>query len=1641
MSFFLPGRVNGARVGVFSLLFLLSLSWVGVAFSQVAPLDIDSATQSSTRSGGVASRAIDGNTNGIYRNRSVTHTDRDTQAWWTADLGQLANLAEVEVYNRTDCCRARLSNFHVLVSATPFSSNSLDANLNDPSVWSFFHSGALSGDSVSIPVAADGRYVRIQLQGRNFLSLAEVIVSGVPLTTQAPNNPPVAVNDAATVESGLTVTIDVLGNDSDADSTGALTVTLPSGSTTNGQAVVQSNGAIQFTAAAGITAEIEDSFTYTVTDSDGDSSTATVTVTITPAIPVVDGLVTLAPVSASQSTTGFGGVASRAIDGNTAGNSFTHTALETQPWWTADLGVLANVVEVEIHNRTTCCRNRLSDFHVLVSATPFSSNSLDANLNDPSVWSFFHSGALSGDSVAIPVAADGRYVRIQLQGRNYLSLAEVSVSGVPLTTEVPNIPPVAVNDTATVESGSTVTIDVLGNDSDADSTGALTVTLPSGSTTNGQAVVQSNGAIQFTTAAGITAEVEDSFTYTVTDSDGDSSTATVTVTITPAIPVVDGLVTLAPVSASQSTTGFGGVASRAVDGNTAGNSFTHTALETQPWWTADLGVLANVVEVEIYNRTTCCRNRLSDFHVLVSATPFSSNSLDANLNDPSIWSYFHPGALSGDSVSIPVVADGRYVRIQLQGRNYLSLAEVTVSGVPIPNVAPTAVASVDQSVVVAGTDITLSASQSRDTDGSIVSYVWTDNNGAELGVGEVVTLVDLGVGSYTVNLLVTDNGGATATSSVSFTVTTVPVNIPFAAVDDVGSVENGTAVIDILANDTGDIDPTTVATYIPRQPTKGFIEIDSQTGEITYTPYTGVAGIDTYGYTVRNTSGELSNVAIATIFIDTNGDALAANDDAATVNNGSALINVLLNDSGMIDPTTVTVASSLPPQKGELQIDDQSGAITYLPDSGATGVDSFGYTVEDVDGAVSNIATVNVTITTGTQGTIAANDDVANVANDDAVTINILENDAGAVVAETVTLVTAADNGSVSITNDGMAIYQHDGSNTTADSFSYTVADTSGVVSNVAFVEITISAAPPVFTPGVAEAFHRNGQTFLTWTESAASDEYHVYRHSAPIDSGNLDSAQQLTARWGALDSDTSVNKHGGPNVPGNFVIQDLGAPLTDDTGLFVYTTQPGDSATAYFAVTSVVNGVESVQSLQTTAAPVSESVSQPRDILTISVNGGKGRIYTQFMDYSNWNPTFNGYAYNYSVAFPANYDAGRSYPLLVEPHAHSEVYRFLPETEFGHEVIQLLPHDPGEILGFTHSWWYGYSADHNYATDGAVPSSGTIENFTEQRVMRAVNEMIINPGVNVDTQLIHALGHSMGGSGVLAWGMRYPSIISGVFASQPMTNYEANTIFQGEFERLWGSRSANLPIVNDGMYSEDIALYGGLINVGVWDWMNHQQQLTERRGDDFAYLMTTHGKSDTIIPWQDQGRPIVQTFTDANVGFSARYEDVGHTWVGINAVVTPLFGLGFDAEFAWKYPLDLSFPAIQNASGSSNIPPSDSGVDNHNLNIEWATLHYAFDGVGSIVDQPAQYEITIRSTSGNNQSADITPRRTQRFSVNPGTSCNWAATDRNNSQLIGAGVVEADIDSLVTVVGVPVVTGTGTRLAIDCAPTLPTVE
>jgi len=388
------------------------------------------ASQSSTVSGGAPERAVDGNTDGVYNNNSVTHTNADALAWWQVDLGAVTDIGEVIIYNRTDCCSDRLSNFDVRIS-------------NDGINWqirSIYFEAAPT--RTTHQVQASGRYVRVQQLGTNYLSLAEVQVTPRNLAQGRPATQSSTYNGGAASRAVDGNTDGVFNNGSvtHTDSTAQAWWQVDLG------AVVDIGDVVLYNRTDCCTTRLSD-FDIKVSN---DAASWTTVRGFTGAAPARTPLavhalgryvrvqlrgtnnLSLAEVqvfrsrslaagrTASQSSTNPGGAAaSRAVDGNTDGNyangSVTHTDLNGQAWWQVDLGSTRGIGDVVLYNRTDCCSTRLSDFDVKLS-------------NDGVNWT-----TAAGFVGAAPTRTEhavrklGRYVRVQLRGTNYLSLAEVQV--------------------------------------------------------------------------------------------------------------------------------------------------------------------------------------------------------------------------------------------------------------------------------------------------------------------------------------------------------------------------------------------------------------------------------------------------------------------------------------------------------------------------------------------------------------------------------------------------------------------------------------------------------------------------------------------------------------------------------------------------------------------------------------------------------------------------------------------------------------------------------------------------------------------------------------------------------------------------------------------------------------------------------------------------------------------------------------------------------------------------------------------------------------------------------------------------------------------------------------------------------------
>src|SRR6266540_4360956 len=90
-----------------------------------------------------------------------------------------------------------------------------------------------------------------------------------------------------------------------------------------------------------------------------------------------------------------------------------------------------------------------------------------------------------------------------------------------------------------------------------------------------------------------------------------------------------------------------------------------------------------------------------------------------------------------------------------------------------PNVAPTARFTFSPTAPNVGTTITFDGTSSSDTDGTVTAYAWNYGDGST-GIGGTASHAYTQAGSYTVTLVVTDNGGSTGTATATVVVAAAP---------------------------------------------------------------------------------------------------------------------------------------------------------------------------------------------------------------------------------------------------------------------------------------------------------------------------------------------------------------------------------------------------------------------------------------------------------------------------------------------------------------------------------------------------------------------------------------------------------------------------------------------------------------------------------------------------------------------------------------------------------------------------------------------------------------------------------------------------------------------------------------------------
>ena len=192
---------------------------------------------------------------------------------------------------------------------------------------------------------------------------------------------------------------------------------------------------------------------------------------------------------------------------------------------------------------------------------------------------------------------------------------------------------------------------------------------------------------------------------------------------------------------------------------------------------------------------------------------------------------------------------------------------------------------------------------------------------------------------------------------------TATVSINVGEVDDPPVAEDGSistvedTAVSFKLNAT-DPDSSTL-TYIVETPTFG--ELSGTAPDLIYTPNANYSGPDSFTFVANDGTSDSNTATISITVIAVNDDADAVDDEAATDLDTAVVIFVLDNDFDVDNDEFGIDAFDQTTEFGQVT-DNGDGSLTYTPNPGFEGTDTFSYTITDGNGG-SDTALVTVTVT------------------------------------------------------------------------------------------------------------------------------------------------------------------------------------------------------------------------------------------------------------------------------------------------------------------------------------------------------------------------------------------------------------------------------------------------------------------------------------------------------------------------------------------------------------------------------------------------------------------------------------------------------------------------------------------------------
>ncbi|RDD62279.1 Ig-like domain-containing protein [Ferruginivarius sediminum] len=608
----------------------------------------------------------------------------------------------------------------------------------------------------------------------------------------------------------------------------------------------------------------------------------------------------------------------------------------------------------------------------------------------------------SGDNVAdkIQDAFDGRIDTVALHGEAMTADEIATLAGGGTVSEPSNTAPVAGDDSVTTDADTAVTVDVLANDSDGDGDSLDVTSL--GNPSNGTVVENADGTLTYTPDADFSGS--DSFTYTVSDGNGGSDTATVSVTVNEVQDNPDAVSDQATVTAGESVT----VDVLANDTDPDGDPLSLDSFE-QP---ANGSVTQNADGTLTYTANSGFSGSDSFTYTISDDTGRTDTAtVDVTVNDAPD----NPDAVNdqatvtaGESVTLDVLAndtdpDGDPLGLdsveQPSNGTVVQNADGTLTYTPVSGFS--------------GSDnfsYTISDGTGR-TDTATVSIDVTEPAGSS-DPNAVLEQTALTFDGTSGSALVLDHEAGyelpNGTLELAFTADTVSGRQGLFSKDASGNGDGGHLTVLIedgdlvarLQSDGGVNVPVLTASNAVSAGKAHHVAltfgdaglklyVDGElAGEASYTGGISAnsepiviganqwASSDNTADSIQDAfDGQMSTVALyneampadeiatradgGTVSEPSNTAPVASDDSATTDADTAVTLDVLANDSDD-DGNTLDISSLSDPSNGTV-VENADGTLTYTPNAGFSGSDSFTYTVSDGNGG-SDTANVNVTV-------------------------------------------------------------------------------------------------------------------------------------------------------------------------------------------------------------------------------------------------------------------------------------------------------------------------------------------------------------------------------------------------------------------------------------------------------------------------------------------------------------------------------------------------------------------------------------------------------------------------------------------------------------------------------------------------------